>query len=145
MSCVSTGKKINLGDEERPRGAGAAAEEAEGRGDRRSDERNLPDQVTEGDTEGYSHFAIASTLVEESFWTPKLFYCSHQHLLTLLHVQLITGYVSEMTSPCNTSRVQELLEFCLFCPIGIKQLYFFCASDASNPVEMQKKRSLANI
>lgn len=47
VSCLSTGKKINLGDEERPRGAGAAAEEAEGRGDRRSDERNLPDQVTE--------------------------------------------------------------------------------------------------
>lgn len=73
MSCLSTGKKINLGDEERPRGAGAAAEEAEGRGDRRSDERNLPDQVTEGGTEGYSHFAIASMLVEESFWTQHAF------------------------------------------------------------------------
>lgn len=38
-------KKINFGDEERSRGAGATTEEAEGRGDRCGHERNIPDQV----------------------------------------------------------------------------------------------------
>lgn len=93
--CVLSFKKINFGDEERSRGAGAAAEEAQRRGDRRCHERNIADQV----------ILIAFSTLQ--YCDPMFPQLSFFPFLTLVHALMVN------TRVCSTATLEPISPLCL--------------------------------